>query len=113
MAAAVNTTAVRSVFFSYRIPSGKGRVSVRIQLQRLSDNTSVGITEQFSFVGSEGSDFILSPACIQLTSDLPESYESRFQLDVSVPSGSTFEIRGIDTSQSDACIGTNLMLETH
>ena len=113
MAAAVDTTAVRSVFFSYRVPSGKGRVLVGIQLQHLSDNTSVGITEQLSFVGSVGSEFILSPACIQLTSDLPESYESRFQLDVSVPGGSTFEIRGIDTSQSDACKGTNLMLETH
>ena len=94
--------AMRSISFYYRIPDGKGNVSVIARLLNLRDNAIVN-TSVLHLQASVHSNLTLTPVCIQLLSNLEESFRSRIQLDITVPTGSLFEMRSIETSQTDIC----------
>ena len=97
--------ALRSISFYYRIPDGKGNVSVIARLLNLSDNATVGTNDSpLHLQASVHSNLTLTPVCIQLSSNLEESFRSRIQLEINVPTGSLFEMRSIETSQIDTCI---------
>ena len=97
--------ALRSISFYYRIPDGKGNVLVVPRLLNLSDNATVSTTDgPLDLQASVHSNLTLTPVCIQLSSNLEESFRSRIQLAINVPTGSLFEMRSIETSQIDTCI---------
>ena len=96
--------ALRSISFYYRIPDGNGRVSVTARLLNLRDDATVGTSVPLHLQASVHSNLTLTPVCIQLSSNLEESFRSRIQLEINVSTESLFEMRSIETSQTDTCI---------
>ena len=96
--------ALRSIFFYYRIPRGAGNVLVMAQLLDTVTNSTVGRSSLITLKAS-GFEFVFTPVCIQLSSDRRQSFDSRIQLQVTVPSDTTYEMRRLETSKTDACRG--------
>ncbi|XP_065840314.1 uncharacterized protein [Oscarella lobularis] len=108
MGAANDKPALRSVFFYYRTLNRRSRgvVSLRVQLLRVFDGGQTRPVEKPISLRLQPSAApeILTPVCIQLSSRQPEFFRSRIELKFTVPDSNTFEIRRLDTSQTDVCI---------
>ena len=108
MGAANDKPALRSAFFYYRTLNRRSRgvVSLRVQLLRVFDGGQTRPVEKPISLRLQPSAApeILTPVCIQLSSRQPEFFRSRIELKFTVPDSNTFEIRRLDTSQTDVCI---------